>query len=384
MSKALESRADDDLFKIDRTGSKTAKRKIVKAKTNESEGASVSLVERRLIAKKMAELEKKKNKGGGGGEGGGKSKPNASVLTDLWSDDGMVVPKAASVSARVSRVNTDDMVGADVNNKKKSTKAPLTLKHEKELKEKNMSKRVKPAIPGMSYNPSSDAHQDALAEALALTIRKREEDALNVKVVDRRGLSELTKTLLTNESDDSDNDSDDDSEGSDDSEDDDGDGSADGVGPDGKKRNKLPRRAREKKTQAQRNKEKAKKLKVAEQKKAQKEKNMLKVLSNIPDLIKKIDQEETKRQAQKKLRKMLLENAKDTSSLTYAESGAVPLSDELKGSLRQVTPKGSAIVSQVDKMRETGDLMSRDRRKKRAYERPHKGERVVWIPKYKY
>lgn len=386
--KALESRADDDLFQIDRTGSKNAKRRIVKAKAHESQGTTVSLVERRLIAKKMAELEKKKkNDSSSDGQNSTQAASKANALMDLWSDEGMVVPRVPSIP---NRVNPEDLIDADVNNKKRRARAPLSVTHEKEIKEQNKTKKVKPAIPGQSYNPSHESHQDALAEALALTLKKQREDELKARpVVDRKELSELTKAFTSNESDsdDSDNsdndddedDDDDDSDGSGDDDDDD-----DGVDANGKKYSKLPRRAREKKTRAQRNKERTKKMRLLEQKRANMEKKMLKSLDNVPELIKRIDKEEEAKQAQKNLSKMLLQNAQDDSMLTYAEAGAVPLSDELRGSLRQVKPKGNVLVSQVAKMRETGDLMARDRRKRRAYEKPHRGERVVWIPKYKY
>ena len=107
--------------------------------------------------------------------------------------------------------------------------------------------------------------------------------------------------------------------------------------------------------------------------------------------------------------------------MSYEEAALVPLTDELRGSLRKITPKGCVIryvirtdsvqialffhisnimitfilmsifnsVSYVSRdqaraMRTTGSLMSQDRRKRKTFEKPHGSKNIKWFAKYKY
>ncbi len=99
-----------------------------------------------------------------------------------------------------------------------------------------------------------------------------------------------------------------------------------------------------------------------------------------------IEEEEQQALTRKQLKenkKKLSEEEKKLHTLTYEDAATVPLSDELTGSLRTIIPKGVAVLDHTMHMRQSGDLATRDRRKRKAYEKPHGDKNVVWIPKYK-
>jgi len=71
-------------------------------------------------------------------------------------------------------------------------------------------------------------------------------------------------------------------------------------------------------------------------------------------------------------------------AMDYEEVGAIPLTDELLGGLRTVTPKGVALAQRVTAMRSSGDLPVAERRTRRAHEKPHGARRLAYHAKYKY
>lgn len=71
-------------------------------------------------------------------------------------------------------------------------------------------------------------------------------------------------------------------------------------------------------------------------------------------------------------------------SMDYEEVAAIPLSDELGGSLRTVLPKGVPLNQRAAAMRKAGDIAAVDRRTRRAHEKPHAARRIAWHAKYKY
>jgi hypothetical protein len=116
----------------------------------------------------------------------------------------------------------------------------------------------------------------------------------------------------------------------------------------------------------------------------QEEKRVLKELDALPKHIKAVEENEKRLETKKSYTALLKENAaKETPSMTYVEAEAVPLSDELGGSLRTIVPKGRAVVDQTNAMRDAGELTARDRRR-RTREKPHAGKKIKWVAKYKY
>jgi nucleolar protein 53 len=240
--------------------------------------------------------------------------------------------------------------------------AVMTKKVQKPSVELSTSKKV--AGPGFSYNPTPQAHQDALAEALALEIKKRERE-----LRDRKPVNVMPVTRQEDEVNDSD----------DDDEDDDDDGGADGISQSAKKA-----KMKEKKTRAQRNKERRRKDQEAERSVEQSEKRLLKDIEKLPALVQSIEKEERKVASLRLLRKVQAQSAVDETAMTYEEAGAVPLSDELSGTLRRVIPKGSGLNSTVTKFKSTGAIQFRDKFKRHKGDNLHTRKRVVWVARHKY
>jgi hypothetical protein len=232
---------------------------------------------------------------------------------------------------------------------------------------KRTSKRkVVPAIGGQSYNPSIDDHQDALAEALAIEIKKREEEARSRGPMDT-SLSELTKSVLVLAGDD------------DDSEDEDGEDDH-VVG-----RRKLSRRRlKGKLTKAVRNKQKARKLASYEHLQEGINKSILKSIEQLPMVLKSIEADEKRLANAKAFREAQKKKAAEEGALSFEEAVLVPLSDELRGSLRTILPKGCAVKDQARNMQVNGDLFAKDRRKQKTFEKPHQSKNIKWHAKYKY
>jgi hypothetical protein len=239
---------------------------------------------------------------------------------------------------------------------------------------------VTPAIGGQSYNPSVEDHQDALAEALALEIKKREEERSTKGPIDVT-LSALTQSVLvTDDSDDDDNNNNNSGGGGgiDDDEDrEDKEGSADSV-------KATKQRVPEKLSKAQRNKIKARKVAEFESAQERVEKAILKSIDDSAAILKSLDDEEKRRADAKAFRAAQRKDALEAGALTREESVLVPLSDELRGSLRTLLPKGCAVKDQARAMRSNGDLMAQDRRKRKSTEKPHGSKRIKWHAKYKY
>jgi nucleolar protein 53 len=224
-------------------------------------------------------------------------------------------------------------------------------------------KKLTVAPGGQSYNPSFSDHQDAVAEALALELKKREEEERNRKTDAPPVLSDLTKLV---------------SVGFDGDESDEEDEYEDENGL------LVKRKRTEKLTRAQRNKIRARNIAAHEKAKAKQEKGILKSIDMLPHVLRTLEEEEKYKEEMKKLRETKKKEAMESTAMTYEDAGHVPLSDELRGSLRTLKPKGSTLKIQVSRMRATGDMMRPDRRKRKTYEKPHADKKIKWIPKYKY
>jgi hypothetical protein len=144
------------------------------------------------------------------------------------------------------------------------------------------------------------------------------------------------------------------------------------------------RRRNGKLTTAQRNKQRRLKRQSHEEIQAREEKRVTKDIARTELFIKAIENEYKKTEAKKQLKELhsIQHSTVDTTALHDDEVKAVPLSDELRGSLRRLTPRGGQITDRVEEMRRNGELSSRDRKRKH-FEKPHGSRRVVWVPKYK-
>jgi nucleolar protein 53 len=242
----------------------------------------------------------------------------------------------------------------------------------------SISKRV--AGPGFSYNPSPDAHQDVLAEALALEIKKREKDLRESKSARQtKGVSVKSSALaravghVGQVGDDEDEDeADDDDEGDDE------------VEAEGSSSETRKVKMKEKKTRAQRNKERRRKDVDIERSQEAVERRLLKAIDQIPTLLKSVEKEEERAASLRELRKVQAKSAVDETAMSYYDAGTVPLSDELSGSLRRVIPKGSALSSAVSKFKSTGAFQFRDKSKRKKGDTLHTTRRRVWVAKHKY
>ena len=143
VSQNLRAQADEDLFVVDRAGSTASRKRIareIKVKNDDKTGIQsiVSVVERKLV-KRLVDR----------GPKAVKATENGSALTDIWdADESQIVPVDANILTRSRKSRSENLLSVKIN----------------------------VAIKGQSYNPSHNDHQDALAEALAVEIRKRDHD----------------------------------------------------------------------------------------------------------------------------------------------------------------------------------------------------------------
>jgi len=323
------TKSDEQLFVVDRVGSKSSRRRLIKEATAViKETTKVSESERKLVEKAQNTIKKVS-----------KWQPKKELqLHDLWEDSDTVkeveqFPKTMMVSLPSGR--------------------PHRVK-------KNEVKKKRPVpIPGQSYNPSESDHQDALAEALALELHRLEELNRNTGISD---IQPRERTVDNFDDESEDDDELDDEEGG---------------------NNETKRSSKTKlKTRAQRNKTKAHRMREHENMLARLDKSLLKSVDMIPHVISSLKKDEKRKEQNRLLKEAKM--MKDDNALSYEEAGKIPLTDELAGSLRTIIPKGSCIKSHVEEMTTNGHLMSRNRRKKKAFEKPHKAKNMKWIAKYKY
>mmetsp|Transcript_23040 Transcript_23040/g.33725 ORF Transcript_23040/g.33725 Transcript_23040/m.33725 type:complete len:336 (-) Transcript_23040:145-1152(-) len=308
----LAGQNDEELFVVDRAGSKNSRRKLNKEREALQSTRVVSKVERKLISKQLQDTSNKKKK------------KQSKELFDLWGDE--------SSSAKPNKPS----------NKKK----------------------IRVPEGGLSYNPSHNDHQDVLAEAVALSIQHEEKLVRKNTAFDK--VPQIANSVAWTESDESESESDDESDS--------------GAEP-GTRRTKP----KEKLTRAQRNKIRNRNILQNERHKEREERDLMKDIEVLGRHVQSLEKEEKEREAHKEYIKALKEaSAAEADGMTYDDAAAVPLSDELKGSLRAVKPKGIAVVDRTNAMRNTGDLMARDRRTRKKNEKPHAGKKIKWVAKYKY
>jgi hypothetical protein len=141
-SQTIHSQTDSELFVVDRAGSQAARRRIakdIKVKSEDKSGLqNIKSVTERLLIKRAVARDPKTIK----------IKETENILSDIW----------------------------DVNDNEAIVDRSILSRSRKSRSENLQNSKMKVAIRGQSYNPSHNDHQDALAEALAVEIRKREHD----------------------------------------------------------------------------------------------------------------------------------------------------------------------------------------------------------------
>ena len=245
---------------------------------------------------------------------------------------------------------------------------------------------VKVAHTGMSYNPAAEQHQDLLAEALALEIKKKEKEAKdegaffgvdlrkneNVDLPGGRISGTDAATGL-------------DSDGEEESDSESDDGAAEGDAP-----RTLSRKQRaalnHKKTRAERNKEREKKAAASIRAQEAEVRLLNKGLANVPKLIEAMQKKKEMQHASKLLKasQKAAQAIEDAHALSYAEAGLVPLSDELGGSLRTLVPKGNTTSTMQRGLVAAGEATGKDHRRRKVGEHPHKPKNIKWVAKHKY
>ena len=306
-------------FEVDRIGSRSKRRKLESSMNIQKLSASSDIVSSRTKAE-LAVLKRIQKKL----ELSKREETPENQLSDIWDDE------------------------------------PVAIPQDSKLKKSSLSRTSE----GLSYNPSFDKHQEALAEALALEIRHREKLHRESSALQNHQLNVVSNS---NEyGDDSDSEVEDDQDQPE---------SAATV-------RRLSRRKSERFTKAKRNKIRARNISNHENAKAKEEQELLDSIDKASVIVKELEEDEQRRQAEAEL-KQLAKSAEETG-MNYEEAGLIPLSDELRGSLRKLVPKGVAIKSVECSMRDAGKLMSRTRRARRMGETPYASKRVKWVAKYKY
>lgn len=313
-----KSKSDEDVFTIDFIGSKSKRRKIIKQKENEKLNIT-STTDKKLVEKFL------KN-------------PSAFTKTS---------DKLTNLPNKLHDLWNDESLDHVSNNKSPNTK-----------NKKAITSIIK---PGQSYNPSLIDHQNVLANALALEMKRREDE---IKMQSPFVPPEITNALQS--FDDSDDESIDD---------------AVAYQP-------IKGKLKERLTRAKRNKIKAKNMLSAEGSQKLNEEKFLKTIDKLPLIMKESAKNEREKELKIKLRSLRkqkkFDSDNDPNRLSIDEVAVVPLSDELSGSLRRIVPKGVPIKLQTVKMLKDGKLTPRDRRKRNKRDKPHGAKRVVWVAKYKY
>lgn len=328
--RALQGRANELLFTLDRSGSKTAKRKLAAKKVEEATtGSGYSKGEQKLVKRALANQSNGTRKSA---RTSVKSSETIEKLEDLWGSE-------APVSRKKGRVEERNKVGMKV-------------------------------LPGQSYNPSVESHQDVLAEALALEVRKEDEAAEKEKRIEDLDLDK--------DADEGDAHSINSGSGGDEGDDfSDSDDSDTGAG--GK------RKGTKQKTKAQRNRATRRQELTNEEVKEKVLKRLHKSIDASATILKSIETHEEKTLRTKEARdeKKKVDMEARRTALSYEEAGSVPLSDELGGSLRTIVPKTVALRERARRMKDNGELGVKRTKGKKKHDKPHGSSDLVWIPKYK-
>lgn len=353
-AEVLQNREDDELFLVDRSGSKTSRRKIEKEQSRKEMGVLASATEEHLVKKKMKEiLERRK---GDKGDRGRVEEATTNSL-DIWGE----VPSQEEVILAISNKNR------------------LRMRQPAEAATK---KAIKVTGNGFSYNPAAVHHQDVLAKATTLETNKREKDAKERNGFER-GNRVRDAAITGNGEPESGSES-----GSDSDDDDYEDEEVQEKGSKVSKKNEKSEKRKvmnEKMSVAQRNKQKAHKALLTQHKSDKALKGIEKQIENWPSILKAVEKTEKlaeKKRTLKRTKKEASESEKK-SAVTYEESADVPLSDELGGSLRTLIPKGSNVKTMSRNYDGAGKTTKKNNTNNKKGQHPHRAPNVKWIARHR-
>lgn len=321
---AMAQLSDQQLFVIDRTGSKTARKKLAKEQQQQKKQLVVSKVEQVLLAKTPAPAKKQTQQNGG--------------LADLWATDEPEEQAVTMTAVTNAKKKTS---------KKDSTKPVLAV----------------PCHPGQSYHPSLDDHQEVLAEALAVETAILEKKMEEEQLIPTE-LSEVTKSVLM--------------DGEDWVEEQEEDEGEEGAGSTTRRQKR-----KERLTTAQINKRRRKNQAKFERQVELRKQSVNKGIDKIEKITKALEATEERRERRRQLEQLIktAEPEETVVPITPATVATVPLSDELKGSLRSMKPKGNLLEEHVGRMATTSQVNEKKKQKKLS--RPHGTKRVKLYEKYK-
>ncbi len=351
-AEVLENREDDELFIVDRSGSKTSRRKIKMEQNRKDMGVLPSATEEHLVRKKMKQILAREKKAEG-------QKSEAAVVAavhplDIWG----------------AEPSEKEIVGVSTNGRRRAARLPGAAVG---------NRAMKVTGNGLSYNPASVHHQEALAKATALENKRREKQGRDSNGLIKPGISTALASSNGGESSESDSESGSESE----SDEDDGDNDEQKEKGDSSNKEAKKKKRKEKLSVAQRNKQKAHKALLTQHKQEKALKGIEKQIENLPGILKAV--EKGKKQAESK--RALIKAAKmrtaeeEKNALTYEESGDVPLSDELGGSLRTLIPKGNDVKSLSRNFDGAGKSTKRNHTNKKKGQHPHRAPNLKWIPR---
>eukprot|EP01038_Epipyxis_sp_PR26KG_P004995 gene4995-6980_t len=326
-SNLYSSKPDDSLFLLDRSGTKLSKKLSKRINDQQNNDFQSSKNEKVLIDKIIKKTLNKSQET--------EIKPH-NELKDLWTDQ---------------ETNTKQSIN-ELQTFPKSKNRPNYQQFS--------SKKQKIIRPGQSYNPLPNQHQDLLAEAVALEIQaKAKKDKINEDY--------LYLSVLNN------------SEGSDND-------SNNSVDENSTNENKRKSRLKKKLTKAERNKIRNRNINEYNDLKLKEQSEILKSIDELPVILRQITEEEQIVENKRLLteqQKLKREEYIKQNPLSYEDIPSVPLSDELNGSLRTIIPKGVPVSQRVLDLKNAGQVMAKDRRKRRAHEKPHGPKRLIWHSRYK-
>lgn len=319
---ALAHKDEETLFVVDRSGSKAARKRVLEVILPQKEGRYMSASDKKVLQKIQAKTALVP----------APAPAATALLMDVWADE----PAQPSAPRRSTRQH-----------------------------------KLSVPLPGQSYHPSPAAHQDVLAEALAVELARQEAE----KEKEAPLLVRETRTmaaLLVDEGEDT--------EGSE----------AEVPYP----HPLLPAlaqlicvtqgeeykpRQKGKMSKAQRNRQRAHRISQGEMKRLRGEERLLQSIDKLDKVIKVLQGENDHQQAVRAAKEAI----KATPVPVLVDVTAIPLSDELQGSLRTIRPKGVAVRDSVKSLVEAGDANAQQHvgRHKKAH--PHKGKKIKWFPKYK-
>lgn len=243
-----------------------------------------------------------------------------------------------------------------------SNKLVKRRQYDKFQKSKKPSVAVEVALPGQSYKPDQEQHQDVIGEALTIEIKRKEaEDEKKIPIGGPDGMSEETLAVLIHSSDDNDGSSDDD-------DDDDADDS------DREEVKFLPQKKPGKLTTAKRNKQKRARQQEIDSKARKKQKQLLHSIEEAKRVAKELKQKDLERMEKKEVVEKLkrdTEMARPLGTQLYTKlaevdpinvpSLPVALTEEIRRgtngdnasglySLRTIKPKGNLLKERLESL----------------------------------